>query len=119
MKKILLLLVAILGTFSLSAQSSNVAQPTFDISVVGIDNYPPITLIADTVSANGVLELTMEEGYEGTMLQIFDENGKLLNFQILANSKSQVNFAEYERGLYYVSLIKDKKAWKIFQVANL
>lgn len=124
MKKILfLLLIAVCATFSLSAQSSNIAspavQPTFDISVVGIDNYPPIILIADTIKANGVLELTMDEGYQETMLQIFDDNGKLLHFQMLVNAKSQISFADYERGLYYVSLIKGKKALKIFQVAKM
>jgi hypothetical protein len=95
-------------------------QQAYDISEVGIDNYPGITLSMSvypnptnhsvTLSIDPVINL------EQTECVIYDLNGKVISQTPIHDSKTQINLESLAPSIYFFNVINNQKTIKIFKV---
>lgn len=98
-------------------------QQTYQVSVVGVDDYPDITLSA-TVYPNPTtdyLTLSLSDNYELTGLEcrIFDGNGKFLDKKAVAELRTELGLTGYATGTYFVNLYRGKQLMKSFKVIKV
>lgn len=104
------------GTASIS---EGVQQP-YEISVVGVDEYPSITLNAVLFPnpTQGNVQLTIDNlQFEGEV-KIFDLNGKFLFSKKIEGEKTALDLSRYAPATYYVNVYSGKKMLKSFKVVK-
>lgn len=102
--------------------SEGVQQP-YEISVVGVDDYPTITLNA-TVYPNptlGQLQLSVsnEELLAKGEARIFDGSGKLLAVKKIVGQTTDFDLSSYAQGTYYLRVTDGKTTLKTFKVVKM
>ena len=100
--------------------SEGVQQP-YEISVVGVDDYPTITLNA-TVYPNptlGNLQLTMNNLQLKGEVRVYDANGKYLFMKKIENETTFFDLSDYAPGIYYLNVYSDKQMLKSFKVVKM
>ena len=100
--------------------SEGVQQP-YEISVVGVDDYPTITLNA-TVYPNptlGNLQLTMNNLQLKGEIRVYDANGKYLFMKKIENETTFFDLSDYAPGIYYLNVYSDKQMLKSFKVVKM
>lgn len=104
------------GTVSIS---EGVQQP-YEISVVGVDEYPSITLNAVLFPnpTQGNVQLTIDNlQFEGEV-KIFDSNGKFLFSKKIEGENTALDLSRYAPATYYVNVYSGKKMLKSFKVVK-
>ena len=105
------------GTTSIS---EGVQQP-FEISVVGVDKHPDITLTAK-LYPNPTLStcnLQCELWQNLDEVRIYDANGKYLFRKKIEGSLTEMDFSSYAPGTYFVNVYSDKQTLKTFKVVKM
>ena len=105
------------GTTSIS---EGVQQP-FEISVVGVDEHPDITLTAK-LYPNPTLStcnLQCESWQKLDEVRIYDANGKYLFRKKIEGSLTEMDFSSYAPGTYFVNVYSDKQTLKTFKVVKM
>ena len=105
------------GTTSIS---EGVQQP-FEISVVGVDEHPDITLTAK-LYPNPTLStcnLQCESWQNMDEVRIYDANGKYLFRKKIEGSLTEMDFSSYAPGIYFVNVYSDKQTLKTFKVVKM
>lgn len=98
-------------------------QQTYQVSVVGVDDYPDITLSA-TIYPNpttNYLTLSLSDNYDLTGLEcrIFDGNGKFLDRKMVTEFRTELDLTRYATGTYFVNLYRAKQLMKSFKVIKV
>lgn len=104
------------GTVSIS---EGVQQP-YEISVVGVDECPSITLNAVLFPnpTQGNVQLTIDNlQFEGEV-KIFDLNGKFLFSKKIEGENTALDLSRYAPATYYVNVYSGKKMLKSFKVVK-
>ena len=105
------------GTASIS---EGVQQP-YEISVVGVDDYPGITLNAVLFPnpTQGNVQLTIDNPqFEGDV-KIFDSNGRFLLSKKIEGENTQLDLSPYATGTYYIKVCNGKVVMKTFKVVKM
>lgn len=102
--------------------SEGVQQP-YEISTVGVDNYPAITLNAvvypNPTQGNLQLVIRNEElGVSNWRLKVFDANGKFLLSKQIEEETTQLDLSPYATGTYYIKVCNGKDVMKMFKVVK-
>lgn len=109
--------------------AEGVQQP-YEISVVGIDDFPAVTLKAKvypnptlgevTLAFEGGLELMSQNGISMNTLQyrMNDANGKTLSVNHITSDQSQIDLTACAPGTYYITVFSDKNVLKTFKVVK-
>lgn len=100
--------------------SEGVQQP-YEIQIIGIDNYPGITLNAVVFPnpTNGNVQLTInDEQLEGGV-RVFDMNGKLLFVKKIEGENTEIPMSELAAGTYFVNVMTEKQVLKTFKVVKM
>ena len=105
------------GTTSIS---EGVQQP-FEISVVGVDDRPDITLTAKLYPnpTLSVCNLQCEAWQDLDEVRIYDPNGKFLFRKKIESNLTEMEFSSYAPGTYYVNVHKGQQVLKTFKVVKL
>ena len=110
------------GTASIS---EGVQQP-YEISVVGVDEYPGITLNAVLFPnpTQGNLQLVMSHEQLQMVsgqweVKAFDTNGKFLFTKQIDSETTQLDLSRYAPATYYVNVYSGKKMLKSFKVIKM
>ena len=110
------------GTASIS---EGVQQP-YEISVVGVDEYPGITLNAVLYPnpTQGNLQLVMSHEQLQMVsgqweVKAFDTNGKFLFTKQIDSETTQLDLSRYAPATYYVNVYSGKKMLKSFKVVKM
>jgi hypothetical protein len=99
--------------------SEGVQQP-YEINVVGVDNYPGITLNAVVYPnpTQGNVQLTIDNvQFEGEV-KVFDANGKFLFSRQIDGENTQLDLSPYATGTYYIIVCSGKDVMKTFKVVK-
>ena len=105
------------GTASIS---EGVQQP-YEISVVGVDEHPYITLNA-VLYPNptlGNVQLTINNEQLDGEVKVFDANGKYLFSKKIKENTTPLDFSVYAPGTYYVNVYDGKQMLKTFKVVKM
>ena len=105
------------GTTSIS---EGVQQP-FEISVVGVDERPDITLTAN-LYPNPTLStcnLQCDSWQKLDEVRIYDINGKYLFRKKIEGSLTEMDFSSYAPGTYFVNVFSGKEQVKSFKVVKM
>ncbi len=109
------------GTTSIS---EGVQQP-YEISIVGVDNYPGITLNAVVYPnpTQGYLQLVIRNEGSGVKngqwgVKVFDTNGNFLLSKKIGDETTQLDLSSYATGTYYVNIYSGKDVMKTFKVVK-
>ena len=99
--------------------SEGVQQP-YEISVVGIDEYPDIVLNASLYPnpTLGNIQLTMDKAPEKGRVRIYDTNGKYLIEKKIAGETTSLDLSPYAPGTYFVNVYNDQQQLKCFKVVK-
>ena len=96
-------------------------QQPYEIQIIGIDNYPGITLNA-MVYPNptvGNVQLTMNnEQLEGEV-RVFDMNGKFLFVKKIEGENTEIPMSDLAAGTYFVNVVSEKQVLKTFKVVKM
>ena len=103
--------------------SEGVQQP-YEISTVGVDNYPAITLNAVVYPnpTHGNLQLVMGNGELGLgnwEVKVFDGNGKYLFSKKIEGKITHFDLSPYATGTYYINVCSGKDVMKTFKVVKM
>ena len=104
------------GTVSIT---EGVQQP-YEISVVGVDNYPDIKLNAVLYPnpTQGRLKLEISNlQFEGE-LKVYDVNGKYLLSKKLEGETTEFDLSSYAPGTYYINVYNGTQSLKSFKVVK-
>ena len=105
------------GTASIS---EGVQQP-YEISVVGVDEYPTITLSAK-LYPNPTLSscyLQCESWDTLEEVNVYDLNGKFLLKKKIEGNVTEIDFSTYAPGTYFVNVYGSKQILKSFKVVKM
>lgn len=100
--------------------SEGVQQP-YEISIVGVDNYPGITLNV-TVYPNPTLDklnLEISDNDFSGEVRIFDMNGKYLFSKKTEGTLTEMDFSSFAQGTYFVNVFSGQKQLKSFKVVKM
>ena len=106
------------GTASVS---EGVQQP-YEISVIGVDEYPGITLNATVYpnpTANTVTLSIEEPVFKARQFQVFDSNGKLLISNKITSNEISIDFSTLAPGAYLLRVSDDQTVLKTFRVVKM
>ena len=96
-------------------------QQPYEIQIIGIDDYPGITLNA-MVYPNPTVEnvqLTMNnEQLEGEV-RVFDMNGKFLFVKKIEGENTEIPMSDLSAGTYFVNVVSGTQVLKTFKVIKL
>ena len=105
------------GTFTIS---EGVQQP-YEIQIIGVDDYPGITLNA-MVYPNptvGNVQLTINnEQLEGEV-KVFDMNGKFLFSKRIERQNIEIPMSDLATGTYFVNVLDGTQVLKTFKVVKM
>ena len=105
--------------------SEGVQQP-YEIQIIGVDDYPSITLNA-MVYPNptvGNIQLTIYNE-QFTMnngsweVNVFDMNGKLLFAKKIEGENTEIPMSHLAAGTYFVNVVSEKQVMKSFKVVKM
>ena len=105
------------GTASIS---EGVQQP-YEISTVGVDDYPNITLNAVLFPnpTQGRLKLEISNlQFEGEV-KVFDVDGKYLLSNKIEGETTEFDISAYAPGTYYINVYSGKQTLKTFKVVKM
>ena len=100
--------------------SEGVQQP-FEISIVGMDNYPSISL-SMSVYPNPTLDrlkLEISEMNFNGEVKVFDIGGKYLFSKKIEGTVTEMDFSSFAPGSYFVNVFNDKEQLKSFKVVKM
>ena len=100
--------------------SEGVQQP-YEIQIIGIDNYPSITLNA-MVYPNptlGNVQLTMNNVQLEGEVKVFDINGKYLFSKKIEGETTMIPMAALATGTYFVNVLDGTQVLKSFKVVKM
>ena len=100
--------------------SEGVQQP-YEISVVGVDDYPGISL-SMSVYPNPTLDrlkLEISNGDFDGEVKVFDMNGKYLLSKKIEGQTTEMDFSPYAPGTYFVSVLNGTQVMKSFKVVKM
>jgi hypothetical protein len=104
------------GDFSISEG----VQQAYEISNVGIDKHPEITLSMSVYPnpTNHFVTLSIEPSFnlKSTECVIYDLNGKLISQTYIHDSKTQIDLESLAPSIYFFNVINNKETIKIFKV---
>ena len=105
------------GTTSIS---EGVQQP-FEISVVGVDEHPDITLTAKLYPnpTLSVCNLQCETWTDLDEVRVYDPNGKFLFRKKIESTLTEMDFSSYAPGTYFVNVYSGKQSLKTFKVVKM
>ena len=96
-------------------------QQPYEIQIIGIDDYPGITLNA-VVFPNptiGNVQLTInDEQLEGEV-KVFDMNGKFLFVKKIEGENTEIPMSDLSAGAYFVNVVSEKQVLKTFKVVKM
>ena len=98
-------------------------QQPFEIQVVGINNYPDITLEAilypNPTTSRVMLSIRKYDipSY-GLTAQLYDFNGKLVKSFIVKDLDTEIDFSDYASATYHLRIIDNKTLLKTFKVVK-
>ena len=100
--------------------SEGVQQP-YEIQIIGIDNYPGITLNAVVFPnpTNGNVQLTMNNVQLEGEVKVFDMNGKFLFVKKIEGENTEIPMSELAAGTYFVNVVSEKQVLKTFKVVKM
>ena len=100
--------------------SEGVQQP-YEIQIIGIDNYPGITLNAVVFPnpTNGNVQLTMNNVQLEGEVRVSDMSGKLLFVKKIEGNITEIPMAELAAGTYFVNVCQGQQVLKTFKVIKL
>ena len=96
-------------------------QQPYEIQIIGIDNYPGITLNA-VVFPNptvGNVELTMNNVQLEGEVRVFDMNGKFLFVKKIEGENTEIPMSDLSAGAYFVNVVNGTQVLKTFKVIKL
>lgn len=100
--------------------SEGVQQP-YEISVVGVDNYPGISL-AMSVYPNptvGNVKLTVNNEQLTGEVKVFDKNGKYLFSKKIGGNETEIPMSDLATGTYFVNVVSGTQLLKSFKVVKM
>ena len=100
--------------------SEGVQQP-YEIQIIGIDNYPSITLNA-MVYPNptlGNVQLTMNNVQLEGEVKVFDINGKYLFSKKIEGETTMIPMSNLAAGTYFVNVLDGTQVLKSFKVVKM
>ena len=99
--------------------SEGVQQP-FEIDVVGMDNYPGITLNAVVYPnpTQGNVQLSIDNVQFKGEVKVFDANGKYLLSKQIEGAATPLDMSPYATGTYYINVCSGKDVMKTFKVVK-
>ena len=105
------------GTASIS---EGVQQP-YEISVVGVDEHPEITLNAVLFPnpTPGNVQLTIHNMQINGEVRIYDTNGKFLFSKKIEGENTALDLSHYAPATYYVNVYSGKQMLKSFKVVKM
>ena len=100
--------------------SEGVQQP-YEISVVGIDEHPEITLNAILFPnpTLGNLQLTISNEQFRGEVKAYDSNGKYLFDKKIEDETTEFDLTKYAPGTYYLRVMNGKNVLKTFKVVKM
>jgi hypothetical protein len=96
-------------------------QQAFEIFSVGIDDMGSINLVS-TIYPNPAVEsltLRIDGDISGLVYQLYDDNGKLIGSEKIANSETTINMSQLAVARYFIKIINNNKELKTFKVIKL
>ena len=96
-------------------------QQPYEIQIIGIDNYPGITLNA-MVFPNptvGNVQLTMNNVQLEDEVKVFDMNGKFLFVKKIEGENTEIPMSDLAAGTYFVNVVSEKQVLKTFKVVKM
>lgn len=98
-------------------------QQPYEIQVVGVDNYPGISLSAKVYPNPTVDKMVLsisdiDISSSGMTLQLFDFNGKLLKTMVIKDEQTEIDLAEFAAATYQLRVVNDKQVVKTFKVVK-
>jgi hypothetical protein len=97
--------------------NQGVQQP-FEISTLGIDDFPNITLEM-TVYPNpttNFVSLKISELSNNLSFQLFDISGKLISNKKISDLETQISFDNLNAAIYLIQIIDNNKTIKTFKI---
>lgn len=96
-------------------------QQPYEIQIIGIDNYPGITLNAVVFPnpTNGNVQLTMNNVQLEGEVKVFDMNGKFLFVKKIEGENTEIPMSELAAGTYFVNVVSEKQVLKTFKVVKM
>jgi hypothetical protein len=113
------------GLVSYSSGSANnesitegIQQPWEVYTVTGINtNEINLNILTYPNPVNSVLQLMVEEEkYEGLIFQLFDLDGKLLKYDKIVNSQTQIDLDGLPASTYLIKIIQNNNPIKTFKI---
>ena len=100
--------------------SEGVQQP-YEISVVGVDNYPDITLHAVLYPnpTQGRLKLEISNLQFDGELKVYDVNGKYVFSKKLEGKTTEFDISSCAPGTYYINVYDGTQSLKSFKVVKM
>ena len=96
-------------------------QQPYEIQIIGIDNYPCITLNA-VVFPNptiGNVQLTINNVQLEGEVKVFDANGKFLFSREIEGGTTEIPMSDLSAGTYFVNVVSEKQVLKTFKVVKM
>lgn len=112
--------IAVQGNSNGTVSISEGVQQPYEISVVGVDNYPDIKLNAVLYPnpTQGRLKLEISNlQFEGE-LKVYDVNGKYLLSKKLEGEITEFDLSSYAPGTYYINVYNGTQSLKSFKVVK-
>ena len=112
--------IAVQGNSNGTVSISEGVQQPYEISVVGVDNYPDIKLNAVLYPnpTQGRLKLEISNlQFEGE-LKVYDVNGKYLLSKKLEGETTEFDLSSYAPGTYYINVYNGTQSLKSFKVVK-
>lgn len=94
-------------------------QQPFEISTLGVDNFPTITLemslYPNPTSTNATLKI-QDLDSENLTYQLFDVRGKQISESKISNSETQINMESFNAAIYFLEVKNQNKTIKNFKI---
>lgn len=96
--------------------SQGVQQP-FEISALGVDQFPNINLAAYPIPTANTLTLSVENfNADKLHYQLFDIGGKLIESSKLIANQTQIDMSANASGIYFLNITEDSRKIKTFKI---
>lgn len=94
-------------------------QQPFEISTLGVDNFPTITLemslYPNPTTTNATLKIQNLDS-ENFTYQLFDVTGKQISESKISNSETQINMESFNAAIYFLEVKNQNKTIKNFKI---
>jgi hypothetical protein len=104
---------------STSGSASTGVQQAFEVSTLGTNNFPEITLqmsvYPNPTKANATLNIA-NYNTENIDYELFDLNGKQIVSQKITSIETQIPMEEMPSAIYFLKVIEENKILKTFKI---